>query len=67
MRGFTKAGIAVAIDGSEDDLINIKGLPNYRPGIDKGKGRQDDHYEVLTAWRSTEIDDDDSADDTDYE
>jgi len=35
MRGFTKAGIAVTIDGSEDDLINIEGLPNYRPGIDR--------------------------------
>jgi hypothetical protein len=38
---FVKAGIAVAADGSEDHLISIKGMENYRPGIDKGKNHLD--------------------------
>ena len=29
-RSFRKCGITVAIDGSEDDDINIRGLDNYR-------------------------------------
>jgi len=46
--GFAKAGIAIATDGSEDHLINIKGLPDYRPGIDKGKRVINDEFTVLT-------------------
>jgi len=49
MRGFAKAGIAVATDGSENHLINIKGLPDYRPGNDKGKVIINDDYPILTA------------------
>ena len=30
VRGFKKCGISVAIDGSEDDEINIKGFENYK-------------------------------------
>jgi hypothetical protein len=29
-RAFQKCGIAVPIDGSGDNLINIRGLPNYQ-------------------------------------
>ncbi len=30
VRSFQKVGIAVAVDGSEDSLIHIEGLENYR-------------------------------------
>ena len=30
VRSFQKAGIAVAVDGSEDHLIHIEGLEDYR-------------------------------------
>ena len=29
IRSFQKVGISVAVDGSEDDKINIEGLPGY--------------------------------------
>ena len=31
VRGFTKCGISVSHDGSEDHLIHIEGLNNYTP------------------------------------
>lgn len=34
IRSFQKVGIAVAIDGSEDDKINIEGLHEYEVGTD---------------------------------
>jgi len=47
VRSFEKSGISLAIDGSQDYLINITGLDEYEPGEDKGK-RLDDRYPVLT-------------------
>ena len=34
-RIFVKCGISVAIDGSQDDDINIRGLENYSVGDEK--------------------------------
>ena len=34
IRSFRKCGISVAIDGSEDDDINIEGLAEYSVGSD---------------------------------
>ena len=34
IRGFRKCGISVAVDGSEDNDINIKGLENYKVDSD---------------------------------
>jgi len=47
VRSFEESGISLAIDGSQDYLINITGLDGYKPGEDKGK-RLDDRYPVLT-------------------
>ena len=35
IRGFRKCGISVAIDSSEDDEINIKGLEGYQVESDE--------------------------------
>ena len=40
-RSFKKCGISVAIDGSEDDEINIKGLEDYSVG-DEGDATDDE-------------------------
>ena len=37
IRGFRKCGISVAIDSSEDDKINIKGLEGYQVESDEDK------------------------------
>ena len=34
IRGFRKCGISVAVDGSDDDDVNIKGLENYQVDSD---------------------------------
>ena len=30
IRSFKKCGLSVALDGSEDDQVNIEGIPNYQ-------------------------------------
>ena len=50
IRGFQKCGISIAIDGSEDDEINIKDLENYKVESD-----DDDPF-------ATSDDDDSSSD-----
>ena len=40
-RSFKKCGIAVAIDGSEDEQINIEGLAGYSVE-DEGDATEDD-------------------------
>ena len=48
-QSFMKTGIAVAIDGSQDEEINIGGLENYRVDSDEDEGdpfaENDDHTE----------------------
>ena len=40
-RSFIKAGIAVAIDGSQDDEINIEGLENYQVDLSDDESSDD--------------------------
>jgi len=57
VRSFEKSGISLAIDDSQDYLINFTGLDGYKPGEDKGK-RLDDRYPVLTEQDRTHCEDD---------
>jgi len=42
-RSFRKCGIIVAIDGSEDDQINIRGLNNYQVPRNVSPLKPEDH------------------------
>ena len=54
VRGFKECGISVAIDGSEDDEINIKGLENYQV-------ESDDDDPFVTSGDSDSSTDDNSS------
>ena len=40
-RYFERTGCLLTLDGSEDDKVNIQGLPNYKPPIPQDTGMDD--------------------------
>ena len=63
-RSFMKTGIAVHIDGSEDEQINIKGLDNYQ--VESDDDSSDPFSEQDSEYGGSEEDDfeDDDGDDS---
>ncbi len=41
IRSFRKCGISLPVDGSEDDDININGIPDYEVGTDTDSDASD--------------------------
>ena len=61
VRGFRKCGIPLAIDGTEDDDINIKGIENYQVNSDN-----DDPFESESDSFEDDLSESDTAPSTDY-
>ena len=55
IRSFRKCGISVAVDGSEDEVINITGVDDYTVGSIESSSSSDDDddtsaSEIVNAW-----------------
>ena len=57
-RGFRKCGISIAVDGSEDEVININGVDDYTVGSIESSDDDDDD---INSEPGEESDADDSA------
>ena len=58
-RGFRKCGISIAVDGSEDEVININGVDDYTVGSIKSSDDDDD--DVINSEPGEESDAEGSA------
>ena len=61
-RSFRKCGISIAVDGSEDEVININGVDDYTVGSMESSD-DDDDINGDACEESDAVDDDDDDDD----